>query len=74
MQDTLAEKNRGKCGYASVSDVASGTPCHHHIHGFTCLLHFRMPPLRRQHNPSQQPKTSEQRCMLRALWLSIITD
>lgn len=24
LQDTLAEKNRGKCGYASVSDVESG--------------------------------------------------
>jgi Glycosyl hydrolase family 47 len=26
LQDTLAEKNRGTCGYASVSDVASGGP------------------------------------------------
>jgi len=25
-QDTLAKKNKGKCGYASVSDVASGAP------------------------------------------------
>lgn len=24
MQDTLLKRNRGKCGYASVSDVESG--------------------------------------------------